>query len=64
MVVAFAEGGVPHNHEFEEEHDEDGHQGDTFGPWVRRDNARQTFMTKGLVGWGQEMDEGCGDNHT
>jgi hypothetical protein len=55
VVMTLAKSGVPHHHEFEEEHDEDGHEGDAFGPWVRRDDAGQTFMAKSLVCWGEEV---------
>lgn len=64
VVVVAAEFAVAHHHEFEEEHDEDDHEGNAFGPGVDFDHAFETLVAESFVCWGEQVDEGCGDDDT
>ena len=62
VVVIGAKVAVPHDHEFEEEHCEDGHEGDTLDPGVTCDDTGETLVSQSLVCWCEQMDECCSDN--
>lgn len=62
VVVVTAKFAVAHHHQLEEEHDEDDHESNAFGPWVDGDDALETLVTKSLVCWCEQVDEGCGDD--
>ena len=46
--VGVAEGGESHGHQFGEEEDEDGHEGDSFGPVVFCYGSRETWVGQGI----------------
>lgn len=42
-------------HQLDEEHDEDGHQGDALDPGVFGDGALQTWVSERVACWGEEL---------
>jgi hypothetical protein len=64
VVMVAAKVAIPHNHELEEKHDEDGHEGDAFRPRILRDDTGQALVAKSFIRWRKKVDEGCGDNDT
>lgn len=60
--VVVPKGCEAHSHEFDEEEEEDGHQGDAFDPVVIGDGASKTWVREGIVGRCEEVNECCGYN--
>ncbi len=50
-----AEGGGAHGHQFDEEEEEDGHEGDAFGPVVGGYGAGEAGVCEGVAGRGEEL---------
>lgn len=45
---------APH-HQLQKEHQVDSHKRNSFRPWIFGDNTNEALVSKGFVGWSEEL---------
>ena len=55
MIVRFSKAGESHDHQFDEEQDEDGHEANAFDPRVFDDWTREALIGESFVGRRQQL---------
>jgi hypothetical protein len=55
MVVRLSKAGKSHDHQFDEEQDEDGHEADAFDPRVLGDGTRKALIGQCFIGRRQKL---------
>jgi hypothetical protein len=55
VIVRLSKAGKAHDHQFDEEQDEDGHEANAFDPRVFSDGTREALIGQSFIGRGQKL---------
>jgi hypothetical protein len=56
VIVRLSKAGKSHDHQFDEEQDEDGHEANAFDPRVFSDRTREALIGQSFIGRGQKLE--------
>lgn len=55
VIVRLSEASESHDHQFDEEQDEDGHEANAFDPRVFCDGTREALIGQSFIGRGKKL---------